>query len=75
MRVPIRPKPTTSTVWPARNRPVPRNLAIASENAQLHGGHIQAGNHPAGGAVFTLSLPLNSLSPASGTMPPAVPAV
>src|SRR6476661_3011693 len=25
-------QPMTSTVWPTRNRPVPRNLAIASEN-------------------------------------------
>src|ERR1700747_1475228 len=25
-------QPMTSTVWPNRNRPVPRNLAIASEN-------------------------------------------
>jgi two-component system sensor histidine kinase MtrB len=35
-------------------------LAIARENARLHGGHIQAGNHPDGGAVFTVSLPLNA---------------
>jgi two-component system sensor histidine kinase MtrB len=34
-------------------------LAIARENARLHGGHIQAGNHPDGGAVFTVSVPLN----------------
>jgi two-component system sensor histidine kinase MtrB len=34
-------------------------LAIAWENARLHGGHIQAGNHPDGGAVLTVSLPLN----------------
>ena len=33
-------------------------LAIAWENARLHGGHIHAGNHPDGGAVFTVSLPL-----------------
>ena len=33
-------------------------LAIAMENARLHGGLIQAGNHPDGGAVFTVSLPL-----------------
>src|SRR5262245_62181875 len=47
-------------------------LAIAWENAQLHGGHIQAGNHPGGGAVFTLSLPLDAHSPASRVMPQAV---
>jgi two-component system, OmpR family, sensor histidine kinase MtrB len=35
-------------------------LAIAWENARLHGGHIHAGNHPGGGAVFTVSLPLNA---------------
>lgn len=35
-------------------------LAIAWENAQLHGGHIEAGNHRDGGAMFTASLPLSS---------------
>jgi two-component system, OmpR family, sensor histidine kinase MtrB len=35
-------------------------LAIARENAHLHGGHIHAGNHPGGGAVFTVSLPLDA---------------
>lgn len=35
-------------------------LAIAWENARLHGGHIHASNHPDGGAVFTISLPLNA---------------
>jgi two-component system sensor histidine kinase MtrB len=34
-------------------------LAIAWENARLHGGHIHAGNHPDGGAAFTVSLPLD----------------
>jgi two-component system sensor histidine kinase MtrB len=34
-------------------------LAIAWENARLHGGHIHAGNHPGGGAVFTVRLPLS----------------
>ena len=32
-------------------------LAIAWENARLHGGSIDAGNHPGGGAIFTLRLP------------------
>jgi two-component system sensor histidine kinase MtrB len=32
-------------------------LAIAWENARLHGGRIDAGNHPGGGAIFTLRLP------------------
>src|SRR6185437_1662524 len=35
-------------------------LAIAWENARLHGGRIDAGNHPGGGAVFTVSLPLDA---------------
>jgi two-component system, OmpR family, sensor histidine kinase MtrB len=38
-------------------------LAIAWENARLHGGHIHAGNHPDGGAVFTVSLPLDGPGP------------
>jgi two-component system sensor histidine kinase MtrB len=38
-------------------------LAIAWENARLHGGHIDAGNHPDGGAVFLVSLPLNAAGP------------
>jgi two-component system, OmpR family, sensor histidine kinase MtrB len=33
-------------------------LAIAWENARLHGGHIDAGNHSGGGAVFTVTLPV-----------------
>jgi two-component system, OmpR family, sensor histidine kinase MtrB len=32
-------------------------LAIAWENARLHGGHIDAANHPDGGAEFTVILP------------------
>ena len=38
-------------------------LAIAWENARLHGGHIEAGNHPDGGAVFTVILPMNGHLP------------
>ena len=34
-------------------------LAIAWENARLHGGHLEAGNHPDGGAVFTVVLPMS----------------
>ena len=49
-------------------------LAIAWENARLHGGHIEAGNHPGGGAVFTVSLPLNGHPPISGTVQQAIPA-
>jgi two-component system, OmpR family, sensor histidine kinase MtrB len=49
-------------------------LAIAWENARLHGGHIEARNHPGGGAVFTVGLPLNDHAPADGMAPQAVPA-
>ena len=49
-------------------------LAIAWENARLHGGHIEAGNHSGGGAVFTVYLPLNGHPPISEMMPQAVPA-
>ena len=49
-------------------------LAIAWENAQLHGGHIEAGNHPDGGAVFTVSLPLDGAPAIPGTVPQPVPA-
>jgi two-component system sensor histidine kinase MtrB len=38
-------------------------LAIAWENARLHGGHVHAANHPDGGAVFTVTLPLNAEMP------------
>ena len=34
-------------------------LAIAWENTRLHGGHIEAANHPGGGALFTLGLPIS----------------
>jgi signal transduction histidine kinase len=34
-------------------------LAIARQLARAHGGDLTAANHPAGGAVFTLSLPLS----------------
>jgi two-component system sensor histidine kinase MtrB len=44
-------------------------LAIAWENAQLHGGHIEAANHPDGGAVFTTRLPLNGDPAITGTVP------
>jgi two-component system, OmpR family, sensor histidine kinase MtrB len=42
-------------------------LAIAWENARLHGGQIDAGNHSGGGAIFTVSLPVNEHLPISGT--------
>jgi two-component system sensor histidine kinase MtrB len=49
-------------------------LAIAWENARLHGGHIDAGNHSGGGAIFTVSLPVNGHLPISGTALQAEPA-
>jgi two-component system sensor histidine kinase MtrB len=49
-------------------------LAIASENARLHGGHIEVGNHPGGGAVFTVALPRGSQPPMTGMVAQAVPA-
>ncbi|WP_267716885.1 sensor histidine kinase [Streptomyces sp. CoH17] len=33
-------------------------LAIATENVRLHDGTVRAANHPGGGAVFTVVLPL-----------------
>ncbi|MFJ5265245.1 sensor histidine kinase [Streptomyces sp. NPDC088387] len=33
-------------------------LAITAENVRLHGGTVHAANHPGGGAVFTVVLPL-----------------
>lgn len=33
-------------------------LSIAFENAHIHGGELTGANHPGGGAVFTLRLPL-----------------
>jgi two-component system sensor histidine kinase MtrB len=49
-------------------------LAIAWENARLHGGHIDAGNHPGGGAMFTVSLPVNGHLPVNRTEPQPEPA-
>jgi two-component system, OmpR family, sensor histidine kinase MtrB len=49
-------------------------LAIASENARLHGGHIEVGNHPGGGAVFTVTLPRGSHPSMSEMVAQAVPA-
>jgi two-component system, OmpR family, sensor histidine kinase MtrB len=49
-------------------------LAIAWENARLHGGHINAGNHSGGGAIFTVSLPVNGRLLVSGTESQAEPA-
>ena len=44
-------------------------LAIASENARLHGGRIEAANHPDGGAVFTAILPMTGHHPAALAAP------
>jgi two-component system sensor histidine kinase MtrB len=39
-------------------------LAIVWENTRLHGGRIEAANHPDGGALFTLRLPVHRAEPA-----------
>jgi signal transduction histidine kinase len=39
-------------------------LAIARQLAEAHGGTLSAANHPQGGAVFTLTLPLQPGKPA-----------
>jgi two-component system sensor histidine kinase MtrB len=49
-------------------------LAIAWENARLHGGHIHAVNHPGGGALFTLRLPISRPEPVPVTQPNEEPA-
>ena len=41
-----------------RTRGVGRGLAVARRAVALHKGRISARNHPEGGAVFELSLPL-----------------
>jgi DNA-binding response OmpR family regulator len=38
--------------------------AIACENTRLHGGSIEAADHPGGGALFTLWLPVRRAEPA-----------
>ncbi|MEU5216418.1 HAMP domain-containing sensor histidine kinase [Streptomyces sp. NPDC020807] len=45
---------------PARTRSAGSGLglAITLENVRLHGGTVEAANHPAGGAVFTVRMPL-----------------
>ncbi|MFJ9039229.1 ATP-binding protein [Streptomyces sp. NPDC102406] len=43
-------------------------LSIALENAHIHGGEITAANHPEGGAVFTLRLPVDA-APLPGSDP------
>lgn len=35
-------------------------LAITLENVRLHGGTLTAANGPAGGAVFTIDMPLEA---------------
>ncbi|WP_234358674.1 HAMP domain-containing sensor histidine kinase [Streptomyces sp. NRRL B-24085] len=38
-------------------------LAITAENVRVHGGTVRAANHPAGGAVFTVEIPLRRDEP------------
>ena len=49
-------------------------LAIAWENTRLHGGSIEAANHPGGGALFTLRLPITRTEPVPFTQPNEEPA-
>jgi len=49
-------------------------LAIACENTRLHGGTIEAANHPGGGALFTLRLPISRPEPIPVTRPNEEPA-
>ena len=43
-------------------------------SCRLHDGHIEAGNHPDGGAIFTVHLPLNGHPPLSEMVPQALAA-
>jgi len=49
-------------------------LAIAWENARLHGGSADAANHPGGGALFTVRLPMSRPEPSRLTQPNEEPA-
>ncbi|HEX9290549.1 MAG TPA: ATP-binding protein [Anaeromyxobacteraceae bacterium] len=49
-------------------------LAISYGIVERHGGTLFAGNHPAGGAVFTLKLPIARQGGAPGRAPPGPPA-
>ncbi len=48
-------------------------LAIVRELLAAHGGTVSVANHPNGGAVFTVKLPLAPAAP-NGAQPPAEPA-
>ncbi|CAM5449794.1 two-component sensor histidine kinase [Streptomyces narbonensis] len=50
---------------PARTRSAGSGLglAITLENVRLHGGTVEAGNRPEGGAVFTVRMPRDAGSP------------
>nr|WP_042424362.1 HAMP domain-containing sensor histidine kinase [Streptacidiphilus anmyonensis] len=48
-------------------------LAITAENVHLHGGTIRAANHPDGGALLTVDLPLPAAKPEPETQPETEP--
>ena len=61
---------------PSRQRTVGGSglgLSIALEDAQLHGGWLNAWGRPGNGAQFRLTLPLAPDEPLSGSPLPAVP--
>ena len=61
---------------PSRQRTVGGSglgLSIALEDAQLHGGWLNAWGRPGNGAQFRLTLPLAPGEPLSGSPLPAVP--
>jgi signal transduction histidine kinase len=66
--------PSPADTARARSEGSGLGLAIAWENARLHGGHIDAGNRSGGGAIFTVSLPVNAHLPISETELQAEPA-
>ncbi|MFH1035211.1 MAG: ATP-binding protein [Pseudomonadota bacterium] len=55
------PRQVFDPFFSTRERGTGLGLAIARRMAQAHGGDLKAANAPEGGAVFTLTLPLNGV--------------